>query len=312
MRAHDHDRERSVSSRTGQKATAREKAARVRAQQLRAEKRRRLLVALAAVVAVLAVVAGLVIARLATGSSSNTAAPSGTAGTRLLSTLSSVPSATLDKVGAGTVQGGPQKVSAPALTAAGKPKVLYIGAEYCPYCAAERWPMVVALSRFGHFTGLGLTHSAGNDVFPNTPTLSFHGADYSSKYVAFTGVETSSNKIVNGRYALLDTPSAADEQTFTTYDRPPYLSGGAGSIPFIDIAGSYLSAGSTYSPQLLAGKTHRQVAAALSDPSSPIARAVDGSANLFTAAICKATHNQPTNVCSTRAVKSAAAQLTSS
>lgn len=303
--------ERSVSSRVGRKATAREKAAQVRYEQLRAEKRRRLLIALGAVVAVLAVVAGLVVAKVVTGSNGGgTPAATGTAGDRLLSTLSSVPATTLDKVGAGSVQGGLQKISAPALNAGGKPKVLYIGAEYCPYCAAERWPMVVALSRFGHFTGLRLTHSASNDVFPNTPTLSFHGAHYASKYVAFTGVETSSNKIVNGQYAPLDTPSPADQKTFAIYDRPPYVSGGAGAIPFIDIAGRYVSAGATYSPQLLAGKTHQQIAAALKDPTSPIAQAVDGSANLFTAAICKVTGNNPANVCTTKGVQAAAAHLT--
>src|SRR5215471_17073708 len=35
------------------------------------------------------------------------------------------------------------------LTSGGKPEMLYIGAEYCPYCAAMRWSMAVALSRFG-------------------------------------------------------------------------------------------------------------------------------------------------------------------
>jgi hypothetical protein len=32
--------------------------------------------------------------------------------------------------------------------------MLYIGAEYCPYCAAERWPLVMALSKFGTFSNL--------------------------------------------------------------------------------------------------------------------------------------------------------------
>ncbi len=32
----------------------------------------------------------------------------------------------------------------PALTSGGKPQIVYMGAEYCPYCAAERWAMVVA------------------------------------------------------------------------------------------------------------------------------------------------------------------------
>ena len=28
---------------------------------------------------------------------------------------------------------------------AGKPEIVFVGAEYCPYCAAERWPIVMAL-----------------------------------------------------------------------------------------------------------------------------------------------------------------------
>ena len=51
----------------------------------------------------------------------------------------------------------PASIDAPALTADGKPEVLYVGAEYCPFCAAERWPVVVALSRFGTWSGLSAT-----------------------------------------------------------------------------------------------------------------------------------------------------------
>lgn len=115
----------------------------------------------------------------------------------------------LDEVGAGDVQALPAKVDAPALTADGKSKVLYVGAEFCPFCAAQRWPVVVALSRFGTWTGLGQTTSASDDVFPETATLSFHGAIYTSDYLSFTGVETSGRTKVNGQYAPLDEPSAA-------------------------------------------------------------------------------------------------------
>ena len=41
-----------------------------------------------------------------------------------------------------------------ALTSNGKPEILYIGAEFCPYCAAERWAIAVALSRFGTLSPL--------------------------------------------------------------------------------------------------------------------------------------------------------------
>src|SRR5438874_585634 len=60
------------------------------------------------------------------------------------------------------------------LTKDGKPEVLYIGDEYCPYCAAERWAMAVALSKFGTFTGLRGIRSSSSDAFPSTPTLTFY------------------------------------------------------------------------------------------------------------------------------------------
>jgi len=68
--------------------------------------------------------------------------------------------------------------------------------------------VVVALSRFGTFTNLGVTSSASNDVYPNTPTLSFHGATYNSQYLSFTGVETTSNKVVNRQLRPAGHPDA--------------------------------------------------------------------------------------------------------
>jgi hypothetical protein len=300
-----------MSSRSDRKATAREHAAQLRAAQLRAERRRRLLYAGAAVAVVVVVVAGLIIAKVAGvgGSTPPPAAAAGLTSSQITADLASVPAATLNKVGVGSAQGGPQQITAPALTDAGKPKVLYVGAEYCPYCAAERWPMVVALSRFGTFTNLGLTASASNDVFPNTPTLSFHGATYKSEYLSFTGVETTSNQVVNGNYAPLDPLTPADQQTFSTYDQPPYVTGEGGSIPFVDIAGKYVSSGATYSPQMLQGLSQAQVAAELKNPASQIAQAVDGSANLFTAALCQATGNKPANVCTAPGVTAALSHL---
>ena len=33
----------------------------------------------------------------------------------------------------------------------GHPEFFYVGGEFCPYCGAERWAMINALSRFGTF-----------------------------------------------------------------------------------------------------------------------------------------------------------------
>lgn len=297
-----------MSSRVEKKNSARERAAAVREQQRRAERRRRLLLASAAVLTVVVVIGGLVVARIA-GVGTSSAGPSGEASATLLKTIQTVPAGTFDAVGTGGVTTGPNSADAPVLTRDGKPRVLYIGAEYCPYCAAERWPMTVALSRFGRFTTLGTTHSATADVFPDTATLSFHKSAYSSDYLDFTGVETTTNKPTATGYQALDKPTPADEKILDTFDKSPYVTSQAGSIPFIDIGGTWLSAGSTYDPGLLKGKTHAQIAHALSDPDDPIAKAVLGSANLFTAAICKVTDDQPGDVCTTAGVTQAATQL---
>ncbi|TDO51161.1 uncharacterized protein DUF929 [Kribbella sp. VKM Ac-2571] len=297
-----------MARRVEEKAAARERIAAQLAAQQQAERRRRLLLAVGAVVLVVVIVGGLVTIRLVGGGKKTATGPSGAADAGLVTTLSSIPDSTFAAVGTSDVKAAPKAITAPALTAGGKPKVLYIGAEFCPYCAAERWPVTVALSRFGTFSNLGTTHSASEDVFPNTPTLSFHGATYTSQYLAFTGVETTTNEMVGNGYKPLDTPTAEDQKTFDMYNKPPYVDSD-GSIPFIDLGGKYVGSGATYSPELLAGKTQTEIADALKDPSSPIAKAVDGSANVYTAAICKLTNNQPAKVCSTDAVTAAAAKL---
>ena len=52
-----------------------------------------------------------------------------------------------------------------------------------------------------------------------------------------------------------------------------------------------------------------QVAAALSDPSNPIAQGAVGSANMITAAICKITNDQPAAVCNAAPVTALKSQL---
>ncbi|MBC3841495.1 DUF929 domain-containing protein [Streptacidiphilus sp. 4-A2] len=277
-------------------------------------RRTMLVVASTATAVILLAVAALVGARLLRHSNSGTAAakaPSsvqamtGPAPAALTAQLAGVSPAVLDKVGAGQVNTLPVTVTkAPALTSGGKPEILYIGAEYCPYCAAERWPLIIALSRFGAFHGLQLTHSSSSDVDPNTPSFSFHGAGYTSDYLSFTGVETNTDQpaATGNGYGVLDTPTAAEQQVLSTYDAAPYLpADSAGAIPFADLGGRYLISGASYDPQLLAGLTQQQVAATLDNPGSPIAQAVDGTANALTTALCKLTGGKPAAVCTSAA-----------
>ncbi len=95
------------------------------------------------------------------GTDNSSNGPTGSALASVVKTVTSVPASTLDTVGAGSgIIARPESITGTALTENGKPEMLYIGAEYCPYCAAERWAMIVALSRFGTFTGLSTIHSA--------------------------------------------------------------------------------------------------------------------------------------------------------
>ena len=188
-----------------------------------------------------------------------------------------------------------------------------MGAEYCPFCAAERWAMVVALSRFGTFSGLSTVHSGNNagEVFPNTPTWTFAKSHYTSKYLTFTPVETQTNiPTSNGQsYTTLQTPTSAQQALLAKYDAPPYVaSADSGAIPFIDFGNKYMLSGASYSPSVLQGKSWSQIASALKDPTSPIAKAVDGTANYLTATICKLTGNQPATAC-TPVVKQLEAKL---
>jgi hypothetical protein len=270
-------------------------------------RRGRMRVAWSAIGAVLLVFAVMIVVKLGSGGGGEapSALPSGTAAADIIQGVTTVPAATLDAVAKGSAQVLPTPMTGqPALTDGGKPLILYVGAEYCPFCAAQRWPVVIALSRFGTFTNLSLTTSAADDTYPNTPTLSFHGATYTSQYIAFQGVETTTNVKKNGQYEPLDKLTDAQAQVIQKYNAAPYVpQESAGSIPFMDFANKAVLAGATYSPELLEGHTHEQVLAAIKDPNSQLGQAVNGNANALTALICRMTGAQPAEVCNSSAVK---------
>jgi hypothetical protein len=290
---------------------AREKIASQRAAARRAEIRNRVLIAGGSVVVVLAIVLTFVFIKL--GSNSSGSGPIGVTGTPLpvsvTRNVAGVPGSTLDTVGVGSVPGYQGKMYAGApvppisntpLTSGGKPEMLYIGAEFCPYCAAMRWSMAVALSRFGTLSPLRGIYSASNDVDPHTATLTFYKTTYTSNYLAFTPVENET-----GTHAPLQNTTAPQRALWQKYDSSPQGLG----YPFIDIGNKYVIKAPLFDPAVLAGKSWTQVAAALKDPSSPIAQAVDGTANLITAAICKVTGGRPGSVCTSAAATKASGSL---
>jgi hypothetical protein len=303
-------------SRTKQSDDRRGRIAQQREAQRRAEQRKRIYLAGGAILAVAIVVVALVLVKLNTGNSGtpSAAAPTGAALTKVVNEVTSVPSSVSDEVAGGGVSTGMfvsattssaissasselgsyfATVDGTALTTGGKPEVLFMGGEYCPYCAAQRWAIVNALSRFGTFSNLKTTHSSSTDTDPNTPTFTFYGATYTSSYINFTSVEEYSN-VANGSggYTTLQTPTAAQAAIGKAYDPQGY-------IPFLDVGNKYVEVGnlSPLSPTLLSGKSWATVASALSDPTSTIGKAIIGNANYETAAICQQTKNLPATAC---------------
>lgn len=255
----------------------------------RAARRKRLLQVLVPVVTVIVVVGILIGVKVSTDNNAkpNTASAAGQAVTNA---VTHVPASVYNTVGASAkdVAGPAKQLTGPPLTENGKPKVLYVGAEWCPYCAAERWPLAAAVSRFGTLTDLGETASSPTDTDPNTPTLTFHGAKYSSDHIALAAKD-----IEDGDHQPLDKLTTPENKLFSTI--------GGNGFPFIDIGGKY-QFGVQFNPGLLKGKTHAEIADAMSDPTSAIGKAIIESANVLTAAICEVTGGQPANVCTSKGV----------
>ncbi|MGH3271347.1 MAG: DUF929 family protein, partial [Trebonia sp.] len=152
-------------SRTKQAPDRRARVAAQREAARRAEQRKRIYIAGGSILTVIVVVLAIVLVKVNSGGGSAGSAsngPTGTALTTLTKQVTTVPASVQDQVGAGTISsadllpasqiaaasaanaGDFATVSGKALTSGGKPEVLYVGAEYCPYCGAQRWAMIVS------------------------------------------------------------------------------------------------------------------------------------------------------------------------
>ena len=273
---------------------------------------------------VVMVVATLVIIKVTSGGSSGSGAQAfEPANPAVVSQLTSVPGSVFNTVGVTSSAFGvapPQvmkKLPLLSVTQNGKrvPEILYVGAEYCPYCAAERWATIIALSRFGTWSGLGDMASYSGDVYPNTPTFTFVRAHYHSPYVAFRSVEMYTNYLnaAKSYYQPLQKLTSAQNANFKTYDNCKYITGltcqNNESFPFVNFANQVMIVGSSYIPAALDGNSRDQIAAGLSNASDQITEAIIATANYQTASICSIDGGQPTSVCTSAGVKAAAKKM---
>jgi hypothetical protein len=158
-----------------------------------------------------------------------------------------------------------------------KPIIVYIGAEYCPYCAAERWPLIISLMRFGNFSNLHYTISSASDIYPNSPTFTFVGSTYTSKYIVFHPFENEDRN----RNALQPVPA-----NYTTV----WQANGSG-FPFMNFGNKYIVPSATLISSI-SGENWTQVLRSISS-GDPFGVQVKESANLMTSLICKLLVGQP-------------------
>jgi hypothetical protein len=248
-----------------------------------------------ALVGIVAVVVLLVAIRLVGGdenraTSAPPPAPRNDAGA-LPGLVSTVPVQVLSAVGAGTATPlKPRRL--PALSKDGRPLVLFVAAEWCSDCAAERWALVAALGRFGTFENVKLTTSAATSNHPNTATFSFSGARYRSDYLAFEAVERHDRQ-----HRPLQRLTDEQRRVFSRYDRPAFTGRPTGSLPFLDIGGRFLLSGAQFDPGVVSDQDAGEIASAVQRPATDQAMAVIGAANHLTAAICSLTGDQPAATC---------------
>ncbi|MGA7172625.1 MAG: DUF929 family protein [Candidatus Dormiibacterota bacterium] len=236
----------------------------------------------------------------------------------LVSALGHIPAKTLDAVAGGSIANYPVNIPASykpvALSAKGLPELAFVGAEYCPFCAVQRWSLIIGLSPFGTWSGLHIIRSSVYDTPSNLPTFTFaYGAKFKSKYLNFSTRELESNVSINkdgSPYKSLQAITGELESAFTNI--------GSGGYPFLDYAGKVAQAGSEEGSSstdvaALQGLSWNQVLTHLrNNPNSAISQVVLGGANYVTAATCSMTGNKPAAVCNSSRIKTLESQVAAS
>jgi hypothetical protein len=244
----------------------------------------------------LALAVGVAVAVASIGATS--ISPTGPGQTQLASYYQAainVSNSTLESVGLPASVAIPTRAIPSLSTVATNGVVSYLGAEYCPYCAIQRWGLLVALSKFGTFTNLNREiFSSSNDAYPHLASWSFVRAKYTSKYFRFEPVELTSNmRIPGGGYEPLEKMTKPQRVAYNKFNPQ-------GELPFVDFGNHYVTLGASASPAVLEGLSLSEIGQQLNNPNSSVALAVDGSANFFIAALCSMAQTDAPAICSAR------------
>ena len=182
----------------------------------------------------------------------------------------------------GAYMGSVTTVTGQPLYAGAKPILLSVTGEFCSHCALQRWPLVLALMRFGNFTNLEYMTSSPTEG--NYSTFSLAESRYTSSYLVFESYEAYDRAGIPLE-RLPSNYSAADQQL------------GGSLIPFLDFAGKYVVSGAMIpDASVLGSKNWTQVALSIEGGDS-LGVEIKGAANAITSVICEITDWRPMSVC---------------
>jgi thiol-disulfide isomerase/thioredoxin len=202
--------------------------------------------------------------------------------------LATIPPATLAAAAKALPStGGLSPTSIHGAATSGKPTVVVVGAEWCPYCAAENWSLVIALSQFGTFKDLKWTDTTSSpaETYRSIPGFTFYRSSYASSLLRLD-----TDELATVAERRLQRPTSAESRLMSRYDK-------LGGIPFVYLGGAAYLEGSGVSPKLLVRHTFGGAANGIVQGTSPLARSVEGNAGVIISYLCRLTHGQPGRIC---------------
>ncbi len=209
----------------------------------------------------------------------------------------------------------------------GRAYMTFIGAEFCEYCAVERFAVFSALSNFGNWTYYGKTvttntlpvYNTTNATEPQNDALFFKAAEgdwtinflnphlqYSSSFVDFSSVE-----VLNNAYNPLQQMNALQSSYTNKYDP-------AGAVPFIVIGGNFyiVGPGKSLAPNgvpIIFDSAHvgyppSYIINQVNQTGSPINIAFNMEVDYISAILCHQLNNAP-HVCSVPSISAIEAKI---
>jgi len=189
------------------------------------------------------------------------------------------------------------EISKEPMRRSGKLFVLFVGAEHCPFCAAERWAIVRALQKFGQWSDLTQTMSAARDEpFLNLPTYDFTEATYTSSHIEFVARE-----LKNREFKPLQKLLKTEEKIVRKFNPQK-------EIPFLLVGGRFMQLGAGFTPKIFIGHTFRQTETELKKAESEIRKTIDAEGNIIAALLCVS--GLPPELCKETGVAELVAQAT--